>query len=126
VTIGVREYVVGKRFYERALRPLGFSVLLDWPDARRAYLGVASEASSLWLAEGRAARTEISLAAADRSSVDAFYAAALAAGGRAVSSPAIRPEYTPSTYAAAVLDPDGNSVEAICRDADSHATAAAA
>jgi catechol 2,3-dioxygenase-like lactoylglutathione lyase family enzyme len=126
VTIGVRDYAAAKRFYEHALRPLGFAVLLDWPDAGRAYLGVASEASSLWLMAGRAARTEISLAAADRSSVDAFFAAALAAGGTAVSAPAVRPEYTPSTYAAQVLDPDGNSVEAICRKAESHARAAAA
>jgi catechol 2,3-dioxygenase-like lactoylglutathione lyase family enzyme len=126
VTVGVRGYRAAKRFYERALRPLGFSVLLDWPDAGRAYLGLDSQASCLWLTEGRAARTDITLAAADRASVDSFYAAALAAGGTAVSAPAVRPEYTASTYSARVLDPDGNSVEAICRGAAPHASEAAA
>jgi catechol 2,3-dioxygenase-like lactoylglutathione lyase family enzyme len=125
VTIGVREYAAGKRFYELALRPLGFAVRLDWPDAERVYLGVGSEGSSLWVTAGRPARAELSLAAADRVAVDAFYAAALAAGGRPVSPPAVRPEYTRSTYAAAVLDPDGNSIEAICRSADAEARAAA-
>jgi catechol 2,3-dioxygenase-like lactoylglutathione lyase family enzyme len=119
VTITTSDYGTAKRFYELALRPLGFSVVLDWPDGRQANFGLSSELSSLWLVEsadpGRAALT---LAAADRSAVDAFYAAALAAGGRPWSRPAPRPEYTQSTYSAGVVDPDGNTVEAICRRAD--------
>lgn len=125
VTIGVSDYAASKQFYELALQPLGFAVLLDWPDARRAYLGVASEPSSLWIAEGHAARVELSLAADDRPSVDAFYAAAVTAGGRPASDPGLRPEYTASTYAATVLDADGNVIEAICRGGDAQARAAA-
>ncbi len=115
VTVTTSDCRAAKRFYEPALRPLGFSVVFDWPDGGRAYLGLPAEPSSLWIVQGaRPGRASVSLAAADRDEVDAFYAAALAAGGRAVSAPARRPEYTERTYAAAVLDADGNTLEAIC------------
>ena len=116
VMLPVREYASGKRFYEQALRPLGFELLLDWPAGSRAYFGLPSAPSMLWLAEERGA-VRISLAAADRTSVDAFYSAALAAGARSDEPPGRRPEYTAATYAASVVDPDGNRVEAICRRA---------
>jgi catechol 2,3-dioxygenase-like lactoylglutathione lyase family enzyme len=116
LTIPVRDYETSKRFYERALRPLGLGVRLDWPDRRRAFLGKDATPSSLWLAESQAAGTlELALAAADSDTVDAFHAAALAAGGRTEDEPGIRPEYSPDYYAARVLDPDGNSIEAVFR-----------
>ncbi len=115
VTIATRDYRGAKRFYELALRPLGFSVMFDWPEGGRAYLGVAPETSSVWLVQrGEPGRGAVSLAARDSVAVDRFYAAALAAGGRPVAPPSPRPEYTRATYAAEVLDPDGNAVEAIC------------
>jgi catechol 2,3-dioxygenase-like lactoylglutathione lyase family enzyme len=115
VTVATRDVRAAKRFYELALRPLGFSVVFDWPDGGRAYLALPSEPSSLWLVQGTdPGRVALSFAAADRFAVDAFYAAALAAGVQSLSNPAPRPEHTPSTYAAEVLDPDGNAVEAIC------------
>jgi catechol 2,3-dioxygenase-like lactoylglutathione lyase family enzyme len=115
VTVAVRDVRAAKRFYELALRPLGYSVLFDWPDGGRAYLGLPSEPSSLWLVQDKhPGRVALSFAAADRAAVDAFHAAALAAGVQSLSRPAPRPEYTPSTYAAQVLDPDGNALEAIC------------
>lgn len=127
VTIGVGELGASRRFYELALRPLGFGVRFSWPDGGLVCLGLAAEASSLWLREGACGSTRISLAARDRGAVDAFFAAALAAGGESVSAPGARPQYTASTYAAEVLDPDGNAVEAICRHAAKpHATADAA
>jgi len=58
----------------------------------------------------------VSFRAEDRSSVDAFYAAALAAGGRSAGSPGERPEYTQPFYGAFVLDPDGFKIEAVCRE----------
>jgi catechol 2,3-dioxygenase-like lactoylglutathione lyase family enzyme len=118
LTIPVRDYEASKRFYERALRPLGFAVLLDWPDRRRAYLGVEETPSSLWLAESYAAGSlEVSLVADDPGAVDAFYAEALAAGGMAQDEPGVRPEHSREYYAARVRDPDGNSVEAVYRGA---------
>lgn len=118
LTVPVRDYETSKRFYERALRPLGYAVLLDWPDRRRAYLGIEKSPSALWLAESYAAGTlEVSLSAEDADAVDAFYAAALSAGGVAQDEPGIRPEYSRDYYAALVRDPDGNSIEAVCRGA---------
>lgn len=118
VTIVVRDHRTSTRFYELALRPLGFSVVFLWPDGGRANLGLPDERSSLWLVQGSdPGRASVSLAAAGRLEVDAFHAAALAAGGTEVSGPSFRPEFTPTTYAAAVTDPDGNLLEAVCRDA---------
>jgi catechol 2,3-dioxygenase-like lactoylglutathione lyase family enzyme len=119
VTISTRDARAAKRFYEVALQPLGFSVVFDWPDGGRTYLGVASESSSLWLVQrSHPGRVAVSLAAADSSAVEAFYVAALMAGGESVSFPAHRPEHTPFTYSAEVLDPDGNTLEAICWHAE--------
>jgi catechol 2,3-dioxygenase-like lactoylglutathione lyase family enzyme len=116
LTVPVGGYDTSRRFYEDALRPLGFEVLLDWPDARRAYLGVAGRPSSIWLAESQTTGTlELALAAASPEDVDAFHAAAVSAGGRTQDEPGVRPEHNREYYAARVLDPDGNSIEAVYR-----------
>ena len=78
--------------------------------------------AQLWLHEGEPGRTvHIAFHAAERAGVDAFHAAALAAGGTDNGAPGVRAHYHPTYYAAYVLDPDGNNVEAV-----SHAPAAAA
>jgi catechol 2,3-dioxygenase-like lactoylglutathione lyase family enzyme len=116
LTIPVRDYGKSKHFFEQALRPLGFVVLLDWPDKRRTYLGIEREPSSLWLAESNGAGSlEVTLAAEDPAAVDAFHAAAVAAGARTEWPPGVRPEYSRKYYAARVLDPDGNAIEAVYR-----------
>ena len=116
VTVPVRDYQRSKRFFEQALRPLGFVVLLDWPDKRRTYLGLERQPSSLWLVESYAAGTlELTLVAADPDAVEAFHAAAVAAGARSDWAPEVRLEYSREYYAARVLDPDGNAVEAVYR-----------
>jgi len=116
VTVPVRDYAESKHFYERALRPLGYVVRLDWPDKRRVYLGIEHEPSSLWLAESYAAGTlELTFSAEDAETVEAFHAAAVAAGARSDWAPAVRAEYSRDYYAARVLDPDGNSIEAVYR-----------
>ena len=56
----------------------------------------------------------VSFAAPDRETVDAFHAAALAAGGTDNGAPGPRPIYHPGYYGAFVLDPDGNNIEAVC------------
>jgi catechol 2,3-dioxygenase-like lactoylglutathione lyase family enzyme len=104
LTVPVRDYEAAKRFYEQALAPLGFVVLLDWPDERRAYLGLPGRPSSLWLVEAPSAGgLDFCLAAPDADAVAAFQAEALAAGGR------------PTGDAARVFDLDGNSLEAVYR-----------
>jgi catechol 2,3-dioxygenase-like lactoylglutathione lyase family enzyme len=116
ITVPVGNYEASKRFFQHALRPLGFVVLLDWIDKRRAYLGFEGEPSSLWLVESRAAgHLELTLAAADPDTVDAFHEAAVDAGGRTEWFPGVRSEYSREYYAARVVDPDGNAIEAVYR-----------
>lgn len=118
LTVPVRRYEVSKGFYEATLRPLGLVVLLDWPDNRRAYFGVPGEPSFLWLVESwTAGSLDVTLMAADPEAVDSFHAAAVAAGARSDWEPAVRPEQSRDYYSARVLDPDGNSVEAVYRGA---------
>ncbi len=57
---------------------------------------------------------DLTLAAPDRKAVDAFYAAAVAAGGRDNGPPGLRPHDHPDYYGAFVLDPDGLNIEAVC------------
>jgi catechol 2,3-dioxygenase-like lactoylglutathione lyase family enzyme len=116
LTVPVRDYAASKRFYERALGPLGFVVRLDWPDKRKVFLGQEHKPSCLWLAESETAgRLEVALAALEPEAVDAFHTAAVSAGARTEREPGIRPEYNREYYAARVLDPDGNSIEAVFR-----------
>jgi catechol 2,3-dioxygenase-like lactoylglutathione lyase family enzyme len=116
LTVPVSDYEAAKRFYARALQPLGYGVLMDWPDARRVYLGSPRRPSSFWITVSDAAGAlEVSLLASEPESVDAFHTAALAAGGRSADEPGIRAEHSRDYYAARVLDPDGNSIEAVYR-----------
>jgi catechol 2,3-dioxygenase-like lactoylglutathione lyase family enzyme len=126
LTIPVRDYETGKRFYADLLEPLGYTVLLDWPDRRRAYLGIHPQPSSVWIVESVfAGAVDVSLAVADRGAVAAFHNAAITAGARSLDEPGIRPEHNAQYYAARVADFDGNSVEAVHRIAATDARAAA-
>jgi catechol 2,3-dioxygenase-like lactoylglutathione lyase family enzyme len=116
VILPVRDYEASKRFYEWALRPLGFVLMLDWREGRRAWFGITGCPSSLWVAESDAAGTlELCLGAEGFEAVDAFHAEALGAGGRSSWEPGIRPEFSRDYYAARIQDPDGNSIEVVCR-----------
>jgi catechol 2,3-dioxygenase-like lactoylglutathione lyase family enzyme len=115
VTLTTGSYRRARDFYEQALRPLGFSIALDWPDGGRATFGLPFAASSIWIVEAEdSGRASLTLAAPDQAAVDGFFEAAVAAGGRPRLAPAFRAEYTPRTYAAEVVDPDGNAIEAVC------------
>jgi catechol 2,3-dioxygenase-like lactoylglutathione lyase family enzyme len=126
LTVPVSDYERSKRFYEEVLAPLGFTTLLDWHDKRRAYVGVPPQASSLWLVEsGITGTIDIALAAPSAEAVDAFHAAATAAGAQTLHDPGVRPEHSNRYYAARVLDPDGNSIEAVHRTISTETRAAA-
>jgi hypothetical protein len=109
----VRDYEVGKRFYAEALEPLGYRVLLDWPDKRRVYLGVPGGPSSIWVVESTfAGSLDFSLAVEDRGEVASLHTAALAAGAKSLTEPEDRID----SYAARIADFDGNVIEAVHRD----------
>jgi catechol 2,3-dioxygenase-like lactoylglutathione lyase family enzyme len=113
IGVAVSNYQKSKAFYQAALAPLGYQVVMEFAgDA--AGLGVGGK-PDFWLSQGASvAPAHIAFAASDRVTVDAFYKAALAAGGRDNGAPGLRTQYHPTYYGAFVLDPDGNNIEAVC------------
>ncbi len=101
-------------FYRAALAPLGHGVI--YQDASTAGIG-SDGAGALWLhatKAGQGSGAHVAFKASDRAAVDAFYAAALAAGGTDNGAPGLRTDYAPNYYAAFVLDALGNNIEAVC------------
>ena len=116
----VSDYVRAKAFYTQALAPLGYSLIIevmqdDRPGEPAAGFG-ANGKPDFWIGgEGALNKpVHIAILAKDRVTVDAFYKAALAAGGRDNGAPGIRAHYHPNYYGAFVLDPDGHNIEAVC------------
>ncbi|HXO01996.1 MAG TPA: VOC family protein [Stellaceae bacterium] len=117
ISIGVRDIARAKLFYDAALEPLGYRCIraaqsmVGW--------GYGREMIAFWLmaAERPVSADEGSglhfcFAAPDRGAVDAFYAAALRAGGRDNGAPGLRTQYSPDYYAAFIIDPEGYRIEA--------------
>jgi catechol 2,3-dioxygenase-like lactoylglutathione lyase family enzyme len=113
--INVSDLERSKDFYARALEPLGYSLFREWENGA----GFGGESPDFWIHQrGRpAAGVHVCFRCSDRAAVDAFHEAALAAGGRDNGPPGLRPQYHERYYAAFVLDPDGNNVEAVCHEA---------
>lgn len=115
----VSDYERSKAFYEKALAPLGYTLIMevrqDQNDAPAAGFG-ADGKPDFWIGgEGGLERSlHVAIVAQERASVDAFHKAALEAGGRDNGAPGLRPQYRPNYYAAFVFDPDGHNVEAVC------------
>jgi catechol 2,3-dioxygenase-like lactoylglutathione lyase family enzyme len=115
IGINVRDYGKSRAFYERALAPLGWSVAMEFDQHKAVAFGTTGK-PELWIVEREpfGTGTHLALAADDRAAVDAFHAAALAAGGTDNGPPGLREHYHPTYYAAFVLDGDGNNVEVVC------------
>jgi catechol 2,3-dioxygenase-like lactoylglutathione lyase family enzyme len=113
VGLTVKDLEASVRFYRGALAPLGF--VLCAHEASYAGFGPAGE-PALWLYPGAAPERGVHLAlhASERQAVDRFHAAGLEAGGRDHGAPGLRADYGPKYYAAFLIDPDGNNVEAVC------------
>jgi catechol 2,3-dioxygenase-like lactoylglutathione lyase family enzyme len=114
IGVGVRDFEESLDFYSRALGPLGFErVAFIDADNRSAGFGVHGR-DDFWIHEGRpTGRMHVAFAAEPRDAVDAFHAAALEAGARDNGAPGVRAEYSDTYYAAYVLDPNGNNIEAV-------------
>jgi catechol 2,3-dioxygenase-like lactoylglutathione lyase family enzyme len=109
-----------RRFYELALAPLGYQVLMEVPVEFTGGvvvfgMGVPPK-PDFWVHQGTAQKPRIHIAfrAESRAVVDAFYQAAMAAGGTDNGPPGLRPHYHRDYYGAFVLDPDGHNIEACC------------
>ncbi len=119
--LNVSDFRKSKDFYLRALAPLGYQVIKELPAqiAPDGAMGMgAPPKADFWIAGGKPQSPPLHVAfrAASRADVDAFYKAALAAGGRDNGPPGIRAHYHPNYYGAFVRDPDGHNIEAVCHD----------
>lgn len=115
VVFGASNYAASKAFFVKALEPLGVAIVAEGP------LGIElcrpTETSSLCIRlqpEPRPAHLHLAFQAESRQQVEAFYSAALAAGGKDNGAPGLRPQYHPNYYAAFVIGPDGHNIEAVC------------
>jgi catechol 2,3-dioxygenase-like lactoylglutathione lyase family enzyme len=109
-----------RAFYEKALAPLGYKLVMEVPKQFTEGLVVLGfgvpPKPDFWMIEGtpNEPRLHIAFRAETRKQVDEFYKAALAAGGKDNGAPGLRPHYHPDYYGAFVLDPDGHNIEAVC------------
>lgn len=113
IGIHVRDLDAAVRFYSAALAPLGHEV--GSRDATSAGIG-PKDAPALWLYASKTKTTGVHLAftTTKRAVVDRFHAAGVEAGGTDNGKPGLRADYSPTYYAAFLLDPDGNNVEVVC------------
>lgn len=124
VSIGVQDIKTAMAFYRPSLAALGLEVVMDKGFA--VAFGNGSGRQWLWISEPIENPRQVSpnngahfaMIAPNRACVRAFYDAAMANGGRDAGAPGLRPEYIPTYYGAFVLDPDGNKIEAVCRNAE--------
>lgn len=125
MSIQVADYEKSRTFYLQALGPLGYVVVMELdrkqipqlPSEKVGGLGEGGK-PDFWLSQASTPSTPQHLAfrAASRAAVDAFYAAAIAAGAKDNGPPGVRPHYHPNYYGAFVIDPNGHNLEAVCHD----------
>ena len=120
ISIGVRDIKRARRFYDAALKALGYACVSDYGTM----LGYGARQAALWVGEAKKpvpadpdSGLHVCFTAPTRAAVDAFHAAALKAGGRDNGKPGLRADYGPNYYAAFVVDPDGYRLEAYCGSA---------
>ena len=115
----VSDYERSKAFYAKTLAPLGYALVMETGQTENDHPAAGFGADGkpdFWIGgEGGLNRSmHVAITAKDRAAVDAFYRAALAAGGKDNGPPGLRAHYHPDYYGAFVLDPDGHNVEAVC------------
>lgn len=120
----VSDFNKSKSFYAQALQPIGYTLLMEFPASVTGHTDVAGFGEvpkpDFWISRGTANKPPIHVAfrVACRAMVDAFYRAALGAGGVDNGAPGLRPHYHPNYYGAFVLDPDGHNIEAVCHEGE--------
>ena len=116
VKFGVSDFAASKAFFLRALEPLGVVVIAEGSPSYGVELAPPEGDVSLCLhqTEEKAAHLHVAFKAQNRPQVDAFYRAALEAGGTDNGAPGVRPHYHANYYAAFVIGPDGHNIEVVC------------
>ncbi len=114
IGLHIKDIETSKAFYVAALKPLGYKINAEFPEWGVVGMGT-SENSDFWISgKGTQNSVHVAFGAKTHEEVDAFYEAAIAAGGKDNGKPGIRTDYSPTYYAAFVFDPDGNNIEAVC------------
>ena len=121
ISLGIANLNRARKFYDKALKPLGVKMVVSVPGYGFGY-GQTKDAPKFWIGPPSAKRrkpkacagSHVAFLAANRKSVDAFYKAAIKAGGKDNGKPGVRADYGPKYYAAFVIDPDGYRIEAYC------------
>lgn len=121
VGIAVADARRSRAFYDLALAPLGIEMLMEVGSEHTESGGTAygygkGRQPFFWFGDNEKVGKgfHVAFTVDSRELVDAFYEAALAAGGTDNGAPGLRPDYHPNYYGAFVLDPDGHNVEAVC------------
>jgi len=119
MSVAVSDFHKSKQFYTKALAPIGYSLLKEVTAAQSSHHDAAGFGEppkpDFWIAAVApdVPPVHVAFAVASRAQVNAFYDAAIAAGGRDNGAPGLRP-YQPNYYAAFVRDPDGHNIEVVC------------
>ena len=120
IGLSVSDFEAAKAFYSAACAPLRMGVIMEFGKdvtGDQPVAGIGADGKPfLWISGGgrTSPHTHVAIRAETRAQVDAFHAAALAAGGTDNGAPGLRPMYHPNYYGAFVLDPDGHNIEACC------------
>jgi catechol 2,3-dioxygenase-like lactoylglutathione lyase family enzyme len=112
VSVPIRNYKKSVKFYSVALKPLGYVLLRKYPPYAAGFCEGGS--TSVWVVQkkGKVQPMHLALRAKSKKAVEKFYTEALKAGGKDNGKPGFRRDYGDNYYAAFVLDPDGNNIEA--------------
>lgn len=117
VKFGVSDYAASKAFFLKALEPLGVAVVAEGSPAYGVELSSERKISlCLFQTEEKPAHLHLAFKAGNRQQVEAFYRAALEAGGNDNGAPGLRPNYHANYYAAFVIGPDGHNIEVVCHE----------
>jgi catechol 2,3-dioxygenase-like lactoylglutathione lyase family enzyme len=114
IGLKVKSLDASVRFFKAALAPLGYELCSH--DESGASFGPKG-APALWLSPSKGSAgpgVHIAFRAADRAAVDRFHKDGVKAGGKDNGRAGPRADYGPKYYAAFLIDPDGNNVEAVC------------
>jgi catechol 2,3-dioxygenase-like lactoylglutathione lyase family enzyme len=111
ISLRVQDFERAVAFYKAALAPIGYQVVMEFSGA--AGLGAGGK-PDFWIMQSEPPINVTHVAfASQRAHVDAFHAAAIAAGGSDNGAPGLRPEYHQHYYGAFIFDPEGNNVEVV-------------
>jgi catechol 2,3-dioxygenase-like lactoylglutathione lyase family enzyme len=117
VKFGVSDFAASKAFFLKALEPLGVAVVAEGAPTYGIEMSSDGKASlCMFQTEERPAPLHLAFTAVNRRQVEAFYRAALEAGGKDNGAPGLRPHYHANYYAAFVIGPDGHNIEAVCHE----------